>query len=150
VCRDELSALLERLEATLQQLIRRMHVKMDVCMTHGITGSQFFLMKRIHEQGRMTVSEVAGEMDVSLSAITAVVDKLHNAGLAKRERDQNDRRLVWLTITTLGEEVLQACVASRREAMKKYLQKLPEEDLEQLVRICEKLLAIMKHDVSPA
>ena len=150
MCGNQLSASLERLEATLQQLIRRMHVKMDICMTHGITGSQFFLMKRIHEQGRMTVSEVASEMDVSLSAITAVVDKLYKAGLAKRERDQNDRRLVWLTITPPGEEVLQACVASRREAMKKYLQKLPKEDLEQLVRICEKLLSIMKHDVSPA
>lgn len=119
-------------------------------MTHGITGSQFFLMKRIHERGRMTVSEVASEMDVSLSAITAVVDKLHKAGLAKRERDQDDRRLVWLTITHAGEEMLQVCMAGRREMMKKYLQKLPKEDLEQLVRICEKLLSIIKHDVSPA
>lgn len=137
---------LERLEAALQQLMRRIHSKMDTSMIHGITGSQFFVMKRIYEQGRMIVSEVASEMGVSLSAITALVDRLHKAGFIKREKDEADRRLVWLTITPQGEKVLQTSLAYRKEIMKKYLGELSENDLEQLIRICEKLLWVMKQE----
>lgn len=97
----------------------------------------------------MTVSEEASETGVSLSAITALVDRLYKAGLVNRERDENDRRLVWLAITRRGEEILQACTAGRKEAMNKYLGKLPKEDLEQLEQICEKLLVMMKDDLPP-
>ncbi|MEW6274062.1 MAG: MarR family transcriptional regulator [Bacillota bacterium] len=143
---DNHSRLLERLEEVALQLMRRMHAKMDVSMAYGITGSQFFVLKRIHEHGRMTVSAAAEEIGVSLSAITALVDRLVKAGLVTRSRDEDDRRLVWLEVTPQGEEVLKACQAGRKQIMEKYLGQLADDDLEQLVRIYEKLLRIMKEE----
>ncbi|HAG11224.1 MAG TPA: transcriptional regulator [Desulfotomaculum sp.] len=148
---DSLSPSLERLEITLQQLIRRIHEKMDVFMAQGVTGSQFFVMKRIHERGKMTVSEVANELNVSLSAITALTDRLFKIGLIKRDRDEKDRRLVWLTMTPQGEKTLQDCGANRQEVFKKYLGDLTQgdltqEDLTSLINICDKILALMKKE----
>ena len=141
-----LSPSLERLEITLQQLIRRIHEKMDILMVQGVTGSQFFVMKKIHEKGKMTVSEVANELNVSLSAITALTDRLFKTGLLKRDRDEKDRRLVWLTITPQGEKTLQECGANRQEVFRNYLGELTQEDLASLINICDKILASMKRE----
>ncbi|MFA5383535.1 MAG: MarR family transcriptional regulator [Eubacteriales bacterium] len=141
-----LSPSLERLEITLQQLIRRIHEKMEILMAQGITGGQFFVMKKIHERGKMTVSGVANEMNVSLSAITALTDRLYKTGLIKRDRDEKDRRLVWLTITPQGEKTLQDCGATRQEVFRKYLGDLSQEDLNSFVNICDKILASMKRE----
>lgn len=145
---DRLAAWIDRLEEVFQQLIRRLHAELDHQLVQGITGSQFFMLKRILRRGRMTVSEVAEEMGVSLSAITALVDRLHRAGFVNRRRDEEDRRVVWLEVTPAGEEVVRSCLAARRRVLEKYLRRLPEEDVEQLVRIYEKLLAVLNREVS--
>jgi len=137
---DNYPQLLERLEELVIQLVRWVHTKIDESMTRGITGSQFFVMKRINERGRATVSAIAEDIGVSLSAITALVDRLAKAGYVTRNRDGDDRRLVWLEVTAQGEEVLEACLAERKQMMKEYLARLSENDLEQLVRIYEKML----------
>lgn len=137
--------LLERLEEVTLQLMRRMHAKMEGS-TPEVTGSQFFVLKRIHERGRMTVSVLAEEIGVSLSAVTALMDRLVKSGYVTRSRDEGDRRLVWLEVTPQGEEVLKACLARCKQVMERYLGQLSGEDLEQLVKIYEKLLTIMEQE----
>jgi DNA-binding MarR family transcriptional regulator len=132
--------LVEKLEELIIKLMRRVHTKMDDKIAYGITGSQFFVMKSIYERGRATVSTVAEDIGVSLSAITALVDKLAKAGYVTRSRDGEDRRLVWLEVTAQGEEVLRNCLAGRRLLIKEFLARLSENDLEQLVNIYKKML----------
>jgi DNA-binding MarR family transcriptional regulator len=143
VSNQKLSAWLDRLEEVFNQVARRLHAELDHHLMEGLTGSQFIVLMRIFRRGRMSVSEVAGDMRVSLSAITALVDRLHRAGFVERRRDEDDRRVVWLELTPKGEEAVRSCLVVRRRVMEKYLGQLPEEDVEQLVRIYEKLLSIL-------
>ncbi len=133
-----------RLEGILMEIGRRMHAELDAHMVSGITGSQFFVLKTISAKGRLTVSEVAEALGVSLSAITALVDRLAPAGLVVRSRDEKDRRLVWLQVTDKGREVLASCVQGRRRVAIKYFGQLPEKDLENLLEVYEKILAMLK------
>ncbi|OPZ71519.1 MAG: putative HTH-type transcriptional regulator YusO [Firmicutes bacterium ADurb.Bin456] len=94
----------------------------------------------------MTVSEVAEELGVSLSAITALVNRLVNNGLAARTRDQTDRRLVWLEATDQGDDVVRRCMEGRKKVAIKYFGQLPEEDLEKLIEIYEKVLAMLRSE----
>ena len=95
-----------RLEEVFLELVRALHSELANQMVSGITGSQFFVLKKINEKGRMTVSEVAEELGVSLSAITALVNRLVNNSMVVRTRDQTDRRLVWLEATEQGADVV--------------------------------------------
>jgi DNA-binding MarR family transcriptional regulator len=131
-----------RLEGVLMEIGRRMHVEFDAHI--GITGSQFFVLQKIGSRGRMTVSEVAEKLSVSLSAITALVDRLVQAGLVVRSRDEQDRRLVWLEATDKGREMLGKCIESRRQVAVKYFGQLTETDLQKLLEIYEKVLASLK------
>jgi DNA-binding MarR family transcriptional regulator len=133
-----------RLEEVFTEMVRRLHSELACQMVSGITGSQFFVLKKISNKGRLTVSEVADELGVSLSAITALVDRLVKGGLAVRSRDGQDRRLVWLEATEKGEEILKKCIEGRRKVASKYFGKLPEEDLEKMIEIYEKVLSIMR------
>lgn len=137
---------LKKVEEVMRQLIRRIHTELKHSMVEGITGSQFFVLKTIYEQKRLTASIVAEDLGVSLSAVTMVVDKLTKAGFVHRVRDEGDRRLVWLTVTSKGEEILKICLARRDQVLKKYFKQLPQEDLEQLGRIYEKLLVILQKE----
>ena len=133
-----------RLEEVFVEMVRRLHSELAEQMVSGITGSQFFVLKKINSKGRLTVSEVADELGVSLSAITALVDRLVKAGLALRSRDEQDRRLVWLEATDKGKDILGKCIESRRKVAAKYFGKLSESDIEKLIEIYEKLLSIMR------
>jgi DNA-binding MarR family transcriptional regulator len=123
---------------------RRIHTEFDAHMVSGITGSQFFVLQKINAKGRLTVSEVADKLSVSLSAITALVDRLVQAGLVVRSRDDKDRRLVWLEATDKGKEILTRCIEGRRQVAAKYFGQLSDEDLRKLLEIYEKVLATLK------
>ncbi len=135
-----------RLEGVLMEIGRRIHVEFGAHMVSGITGSQFFVLQKINAQGRLTVSEVADKLSVSLSAITALVDRLVQAGLVVRSRDEKDRRLVWLEATDKGKEILGRCIESRRQVAAKYFGRLSDQDLEKLLEIYEKVLATLKDE----
>lgn len=142
----ELDACIDRLEEVVQQMIRRVHAELDHHLVQGLTGSQFFVMNRLYRRGRMMVSEVAEEMGVSLSAVTALVDRLHRAGFVERVRDENDRRVVWLAVTPRGEEVLLSCQGARRKVLKRYFGQLSLDNLKYLIGIYEKLIAILQRE----
>lgn len=135
-----------RLEGVLMEIGRRIHVEFGAHMAPGVTGSQFFVLQKINAKGRLTVSEVADKLSVSLSAITALVDRLVQAGLVVRSRDEKDRRLVWLEATDKGKEILDRCIEGRRQVAIKYFGQLPDQDLEKLLEIYEKVLAALKDE----
>lgn len=137
---------LNRLETAFQMFIRRLHSELAQNMVKGITGSQFFVLKRLGERGRLTVSEVAEDIGVSLSAITALVDRLYKGGFVSRQRDGQDRRLVWLELTPAGEEILRKCQESRMKVIGHYFSRLPAGDIENLIAIYERLIEVMGQD----
>jgi DNA-binding MarR family transcriptional regulator len=135
-----------RLEEVFAEMVRTLHNELAKQMVSGITGSQFFVLKKISDKGRMTVSEVAEELGVSLSAITALVNRLVNNGLAARTRDLIDRRLVWLEATDQGADVVKRCMEGRKKVAIKYFGRLPEKDVEKLIEIYEKVLTMVRSE----
>lgn len=143
---EKINLYLERLEEVFQYLIRRLHSELARDIKKGITGSQFIVLKKLGDRGKVTVTEVAEELCVSLSAITALADRLCKAGYITRSRDQQDRRLVWLELTPEGKEILDLCQDTRRKVVKKYFGQLPESDLEKLIEIYNKIAQILRSE----
>jgi len=140
----KVAGLLARLEEFFVETLRKLHLELAQQMASGVTGGQFIVLKRISDKGSLTVSEVAGELGVSLSVVTALAGRLHEAGLMVRRRDEKDRRLVWLELTPEGRRVLGLCQEGRQKVAMKYFGQLPDEDLEKLVAVFEKLLTMVR------
>jgi len=137
---------IERLEEMQGQFMRRVHQELVGVLDPGITGHQFVVLKMIGGHGQMTVSQVAEGLGVSLSAVTALVDRLCKAGMVERHRSEEDRRVVRLEITEEGRQVIQICDEGRQRIILRYLGLLTEEDMLHMIKIYEKIISFMKQE----
>jgi len=105
----------------------------------GLTGPQFFLLSFLDQQQSATVSQLAEALHVKPSSVTVMLDRLENNGLIVRSREQQDRRVVQISLSGAGRQVLEEARQQRRQVLKGYLQKLNEEEQQFLLAILEKM-----------
>ncbi len=79
----------------------------------------------------------------SPSAITAMIDRLEQNNYAERQRDEKDRRVVFIRISKEGRKVLKQAGEKRKEILIHYLQQLEEDEITALIAINEKLAHII-------
>ena len=65
--------------------------------------------------GRATHAELARRMWLAPATLTGIIDTLEKAGYVRRERDESDRRVVWLVVTEAGGERIRAISQDARE-----------------------------------
>src|SRR6478609_1036968 len=69
----------------------------------GISGSDLECLDFLNLEGRVTAGRLAEVTGLTTGAITGVVDRLEKTGFVRRERDETDRRKVF--IATVPENV---------------------------------------------
>ncbi len=143
---DVFTCYCSRMDELAQLFLRRMHQELAGAVVEGITGNQVMMMKIIRDHGRATVSSVADDLRVSLSAVTAQVDRLCRTGMVVRSRSERDRRVVWLELTDEGQKIVDTCMAARRRVMERYLGHLEKEELLNMIKINEKIITIMQQE----
>jgi DNA-binding MarR family transcriptional regulator len=137
------------LEHVAFKVLRRIGHEVSGILDEGMSSAQFVVMRIVGHSEAMTVSEISEYMGVTLSAITSLADRLTASGWLARERNDTDRRLVWLKLTDAGRTKLRELEAKRLELMRKHLGRLPQADLDRLLEICTRLAAITEDSDPP-
>jgi DNA-binding MarR family transcriptional regulator len=89
----------------------------------------------------LRVGEVARGLGVTLPTVTAVMDKLVERGLVRRDEDPLDRRQHVCRLTTDGQALLHRLMAGRRAFTNALLEHLDEDELAAFLRGMQVLLA---------
>jgi DNA-binding MarR family transcriptional regulator len=98
----------------------------------GVTMPQALALHMLHGAGdRLTARDLGRECHMLASTITGVIDRLESAGHVRRERDQRDRRVVWISLTDAGRELVDR-LPTFSEQMGQLLGTLPAKELEQM------------------
>jgi DNA-binding MarR family transcriptional regulator len=94
----------------------------------------------IQRQGPMRVSQLAELLAMEDSALSHLLQKLERKRLIERERFSEDRRAVFVSLTSAGRALASSCdeIAGRAAAL--LLQDLPEADVTRLRVLLEKVL----------
>ncbi|WP_244668265.1 MarR family winged helix-turn-helix transcriptional regulator [Bacillus sp. NTK074B] len=138
---------IDRLLTAFHVANRHIQQEMSLALKEmNLTGPQFFILYLLSTSEDMKSTELAEKLDVKPSAITVMIDRLLKNDFVSRHRDENDRRIVKLQLTTGGREVFEMAKKVRRGIFSQYLSYLEEEDVEQLVTIYEKLAAAVEND----
>lgn len=95
----------------------------------GITSRQATLLWLIRSHPGLSLRELAAEEGISAPALSGHVDRLENAGLIERARDEKDRRRVGLTLTGEGEGLLRRIRARRTTWLTDRLRGLDDDDV---------------------
>jgi DNA-binding MarR family transcriptional regulator len=72
-----------------------------------LTRATFDVLAVINRQGTIRVSRLAERLEVDQSTVSRQIRPLEELGLIVRSEDPDDRRVVWLTVTDAGREVIQ-------------------------------------------
>jgi DNA-binding MarR family transcriptional regulator len=106
---------------------------------HGLTSSQYNVLRTLRGEGRpMPCLEIADRMVAAVPAITGLIDRLEALGLATRERSTRDRRVVYVTITASGLELLKALDQPVKDLHQTLIGHLSPDELRELGRLLEK------------
>jgi DNA-binding MarR family transcriptional regulator len=74
--------------------------------THGINSlSQFAALEYLMDHGKTATGPLGEHLATTAANITGLIDTLETNGLVVRIRERTDRRVIYLSLTWLGEEV---------------------------------------------
>jgi len=104
---------------------------------HGLTGTQYNTLRILRGAGEraLTCSDIGERLVTPGPDVTRILDRLENRGLVRRQRDEDDRRVVRARITEKGLEVLAALDAPIERNMVEILGHMGAEKLRTLLSL---------------
>ena len=136
--REELD---ELLSGTFNSILRIEERSLDNRLTHGLTITEVHTIVAVglHERNPMNV--VAARLGVTLATLTTAVAKLVRKGFIERSRFEDDRRVVLVSLTKKGRQVLRAHNLFHHQMIDEALADLTEEEESVLAEALAKVRA---------
>jgi len=134
-----------RILQALRRIIRAVDIhSYKLASQYNITGPQLACLLAVQEQGPLTSAKLAKKVYLSPSTLVGIVDRLEEKGLVRRNRDSRDRRLVYITITSVGEQLVAAAPSLLQDTLANALVELPELEQVSITKALEKLVDLME------
>lgn len=99
----------------------------------GLTMAQLRVLYIVREEQDATAGRIADRLGVRASTGTGIADRLVAQGLVERQGDEQDRRVVRILLTPLGEQVIGEITAASRAFIGTILRELDDHALRKLV-----------------
>ena len=139
--RLSMEAFADRVSELFPQLTRGMARHGDNYLTKGaITLPQLWVLGYLLRRKECSMRELADFMQMGLSSVTGMVDRLVKQGLAKRRRTESDRRLVYVEISGHGRKIVREIQEQRRSTTLELFESLTAEERDVYLCILEKLV----------
>jgi DNA-binding MarR family transcriptional regulator len=86
---------------------------------HALSLREFEVLQRLAEapEGHLRMQELAEEIHLSQSALSRLVGRLEEAGLATREICDDDRRGIWACLSEAGRAAEEGAEATHHEVL---------------------------------
>ncbi|MEX0974644.1 MAG: MarR family transcriptional regulator [Bacillota bacterium] len=139
MCRIKADPVTE-LDELLNQLIQKVTRDVLFVIKGKVSASQFAIMRVLRQTGRSTVTGIAEQLEITLSGVTALSDRLVEADLVERVRDEQDRRVVWIDLSEKGRELVVELEGVKRGMVERYVEGLSESEVRKLNDIMRKIL----------
>jgi len=106
---------------------------------HTLTISQFGVLEALHHLGPLSQRQLADKILRSSGNLTMVIDNLERDGLVGRERDQKDRRVMTVSLTPRGHELIEMLMPQHVQNVLGVFTALSPDELTQLAALSKKL-----------
>ena len=134
---------LARLERSLFQLsdVIRKHQTV-VQKRFKVSGTEVDILKLLNDEGEKKMKDIGQRVDVKLSNLTNIVDRLEEQKLVKRVNSKSDRRSIFVHISTRGKKLLADYGAFLRELSTRMKKAIEEDHFMVLVDGLEKITQV--------
>lgn len=106
----------EEVLVALRRIIRAIDLQSKrLIQVSGLSGPQLLLMKAIGEGGRISAGQLARTVNLSQGTVTTILDRLEKKELIQRERSPEDKRRIFVSLSSEGEAALAKAPALLQE-----------------------------------
>jgi DNA-binding MarR family transcriptional regulator len=107
----------------------------------GITGMQFAIVKNLADGSATTAADLCRLLHYDAGSMTRLVDRLEEKGLIRRERSEEDRRVVSLLVTSAGRGVLPRLRDSAARVIQRLLVGFSASEVNHLRGLLDRMIA---------
>ncbi|WP_157729373.1 MarR family winged helix-turn-helix transcriptional regulator [Tumebacillus algifaecis] len=129
----------EKLEAQFVKFFRRAIAEYRQELNRDLSGPQVQILELLEWYGPSNVSHLAERLYVTCGAVTLLADKMQKAGYLTRERSEQDRRVVMVSLTEKGRELLTEAREIRARLFTRYFGRLTADELNDLANLFNKM-----------
>ncbi len=107
-----------------------------------LSPAKFWFLVYLYRKGKSTVNDLSQETCVTSGATSLAIKSLENRGYVERIRDQEDRRVVWVSLTEGGKKIVEELSQKRAKICEQLLENLTETEKEIFLLILKKMLSV--------
>jgi DNA-binding MarR family transcriptional regulator len=109
-----------------------------------VTAPQLVCLHMLAMEGRLTSKALADKVRLTPSTLVGILDRLEAKGLVSRQRDQADRRAVFVDLTKRGEAFVVKAPSPLQSALLDSFRLLPRKDQQRLATSLEEVVGLMQ------
>jgi len=113
----------------------------------GLSGSEFRVLKVLFDTGPSSMVTLAMEQGMTAPGMTTVVDKLEEAGLARRVRSDADRRAINVAITGKGGEKLKRALKIHDRIIEQAINGISAQEIDSFLTTLNRIVGAAKTDM---
>ncbi|WP_372797053.1 MarR family winged helix-turn-helix transcriptional regulator [Pontiella sp.] len=133
-----------RVLKSLRRIIRAVDIhSKKLSHDYQITAPQMICLYSLQKNGSMTQSQLAKDVDLGMSTVNGIIDRLEAKKWIVRKRDDHDRRKVFLEITDSGKLQAYEAPALLQDKLSEALQALPELEQAAIALSLERIVELM-------
>lgn len=126
-CVEDVGDLVRKLVRTFQ-LFERDQIKI-----YGFTSTQCYSLLEIWKSESISMSELSEKMNLNSSTMTRILDNLVRDGYILREKSEEDRRLVLVSLSEKGKDSAVELNETVNAYYKKIIMNIPNGQLEEVL-----------------
>ena len=127
---SRIAGILELFNRLYKETHRVCHGSRGEWLNLDLTMPQIKSMLLLFTDGILRTSDLASALNVSLPTMTGIIDRLEEKGMAVRESDPQDRRVVLCKLSEVGRQLMSGIWQTGMEHVKELLGAMTSADLE--------------------
>jgi DNA-binding MarR family transcriptional regulator len=121
------------------KLTKEWNAQMEAELAPQLTAGQLEVLELMKVHEPMKPSDLLPHLETTPAAITTLLDRMERAGLVERNRDESDRRIVWVTMTALGRTEVERGITVRSAIVNRSLDLVSSHNRQLLVYLISKV-----------
>ncbi len=114
-------------------------------LTRGqISFPQMVALDYASRHSKVKMTDLSKVLSIQLSSTTVLVDRLIREKMLSRDRDEKDRRVVWVSATPKGRKVVAQIVGQKRRSLREIFSVLTAGEREQYLAMITKVFNHLK------
>lgn len=123
------------------------HSKMHQYRAMQLTAPQGMLMGILSHYGEMKVSDLSEKLGLSNSTVSGIIDRLEKRGLVERIRSTEDRRIVYVNVTSSFNEYSKKHSLKMEGMLEDIMSKAGREEADTIIKGLETLKRLIERQM---